>query len=484
MHHKIKLALFSLLALPLTANASGFNAAELSLIWGLPFALILLSIATGPLLFAHTWHHHFGKITAGWTLAFLIPFTLVYGFSTSLHVLVHALVAEYIPFILLLWALYTISGGILVWGNLHGSPRMNTALLAIGTLLASVMGTTGAAMLMIRPILKANDNRKHRVHVVIFFIFLVANIGGGLTPLGDPPLFLGFLKGVDFLWTVQHMLPPVLISAAVLLTVFYILDSRYFAQPDEILPKDPTPDTHFQAAFPAIDGIKIYGKINFLLLLGVIGAVLLSGLWKPESHGFEILGAHLEPQNMARDAILIVLALISLWVTPKQVRAGNEFNFDPIAEVAKLFAGIFITISPVLAMLQAGEKGAFSGVISLVHDAAGQPINTMYFWMSGMLSGFLDNAPTYLVFFNMAGGDAHTLMNGHLFHTLLAVSMGSVFMGALSYIGNAPNFMVKAIAEQRKVPMPGFFGYMAWSFGILVPLFILHTLIFFVWQIF
>ena len=472
MHHKIKLALFPLLALPLTANASGFNAAELSLVWGLPFALILLSIATGPLLFAHTWHHHFGKITAGWTLLFLIPFTLVFGFSESVHLIAHAMVGEYIPFILLLLALYTISGGILVWGNLHGSPKLNTALLAIGTLLAPIMGTTGAAMLMIRPLLKANDNRKHNVHVVIFFIFLVANIGGGLTPLGDPPLFLGFLKGVDFLWTVEHMLAPVLISTIVLLTIFYIIDSRYFAKEGELLPRDPSPDSE--------EGIKLFGKWNFVLLLCVIGAVLLSGMWKPQHPGFDILGTNYPLPNLVRDAILLVLTVVSLIITPKPVRAGNEFNFDPIAEVAKLFAGIFITISPVLAMLQAGEKGAFAGIISLVHDSAGQPINTMYFWMSGMLSAFLDNAPTYLVFFNMAGGDPHELMRGDLFHTLLAVSMGSVFMGALSYIGNAPNFMVKAIAEQRKVPMPSFFGYMAWSFGILIPLFLLHTLIFFV----
>ena len=475
MHHKIKLALFPLLALPLTANASGFNAAELSLVWGLPFALILLSIATGPLLFAHTWHHHFGKITAGWTLLFLIPFTLVFGFGESVHLIAHAMVGEYIPFILLLLALYTISGGILVWGNLHGSPKLNTALLAIGTLLAPIMGTTGAAMLMIRPLLKANDNRKHNVHVVIFFIFLVANIGGGLTPLGDPPLFLGFLKGVDFLWTVEHMLAPVLISTVVLLTIFYIIDSRYFAKEGELLPRDPSPDSK--------EGIKLFGKWNFVLLLCVIGAVLLSGMWKPQHPGFDILGTNYPLPNLVRDAILLVLTVVSLVITPKPVRAGNEFNFDPIAEVAKLFAGIFITISPVLAMLQAGEKGAFAGIISLVHDSAGQPINTMYFWMSGMLSAFLDNAPTYLVFFNMAGGDPHELMRGDLFHTLLAVSMGSVFMGALSYIGNAPNFMVKSIAEQRKVKMPSFFGYMAWSFGILIPLFILHTLVFFVFQI-
>lgn len=465
-----------LLMLPAAARAADFNGADLGFAWGIPFALILLSIALGPLFFAHTWHHHFGKITLGWTLLFLVPFTLVYGFGQSVHLVAHAMIGEYIPFILLLLALYTISGGILVWGNLHGSPKLNTALLAIGTLLASVMGTTGAAMLMIRPILKANDNRRHNVHVVVFFIFLVANIGGGLTPLGDPPLFLGFLKGVDFGWTVQHMFPPVLISAVVLLTVFYLLDSHYFKQAGEILPRDPSPDS-------PPEKIKLMGKRNFLLLGGVVGAVLLSGLWKPDHPGLTVLGAHYELQNLVRDIVLIALAAVSWFTTPKPVRAGNEFNFDPIAEVAKLFAGIFITISPVLAMLQAGEKGAFSGIIALVHDAAGKPINIMYFWMSGILSAFLDNAPTYLVFFNMAGGNPHELMRGELFHTLLAVSMGSVFMGALSYIGNAPNFMVKAIAEQRKVKMPSFFGYMVWSFGILIPLFILHTLVFFVFQI-
>ena len=447
------------------------DGAQLSLLWGIPFALILLSIATGPLLFAHTWHHHFGKITAGWTLLFLLPFMATYGVGAGVGTIAHALVEEYIPFILLLLALYTVSGGILVWGNLHGSAKLNTTILAIGTVLASIMGTTGAAMLMIRPLLKANDNRKHRVHVVIFFIFLVANIGGGLTPLGDPPLFLGFLKGVDFMWTVQHMFMPVLISSVILLLVFYVLDSYYFAQPDEILPRDPTPDSPLQ----------IFGKWNFLLLAGVVGAVLMSGIWKPNV-SIEILGSHYALQNLVRDVILLAITLVSLKFTPNQVRAGNEFNWDPILEVGKLFLGIFITISPVIAILKAGEAGHFAGLIALVHDGAGQPINTMYFWMTGLLSAFLDNAPTYLVFFNMAGGDAPTLMGDMLMRTLLAISMGSVFMGALSYIGNAPNFMVKAIAEQRKVAMPSFFGYMIWSFGILVPLFLLHTLIFFVWE--
>lgn len=476
---RLKTALLPLLLMPTLSHAAGFNGADLSLMWGIPFALILLSIATGPLFFAHTWHHHFGKITAGWTLLFLIPFTIAFGMGESIHLIAHALVGEYIPFIALLFALYTISGGILVWGNLQGSAKLNTALLAIGTALASIMGTTGAAMLLIRPLLKANDNRKHRVHVVIFFIFLVANIGGGLTPLGDPPLFLGFLKGVDFGWTVIHMFVPVLLSSLILLGVFYWLDNHYFSQPDEILPHDPTPTNH-HLHFANIDGIKIYGKINFLLLAGVIAAVLMSGLWKPNM-GVNVLGTMYELQNLIRDIILISLAMVSLHITPKPVRAGNEFNWDPIAEVGKLFLGIFITISPVLAILQAGKEGAFRGLIDLVHTSTGEPINAMYFWMTGLLSAFLDNAPTYLVFFNLAGGDAPHLMTD-LMNTLLAVSMGSVFMGALSYIGNAPNFMVKAIAEQRKVPMPSFFGYMKWSFGILVPLFVLHTLIFFVWN--
>ena len=464
--------LLSLIFVSSHTYAAGMpDGAQLSLLWGIPFALILLSIATGPLLFAHTWHHHFGKITAFWTLLFLLPFMAVYGVGVGMGTIAHALVEEYIPFILLLLALYTVSGGILVWGNLHGSAKLNTLILAIGTVLASIMGTTGAAMLMIRPLLKANDNRKHRVHVVIFFIFLVANIGGGLTPLGDPPLFLGFLKGVDFMWTVKHMFLPVLLSSVILLLVFYFLDSYYFSQPDEISAHDPSPDSPLQ----------IFGKWNFLLLVGIVAAVLMSGIWKPNM-SIEILGSHYALQNLVRDLILLAITIISLKFTPKPIRAGNEFNWEPILEVGKLFLGIFITISPVIAILKAGEAGHFAGLIALVHDNTGQPVNTMYFWMTGLLSAFLDNAPTYLVFFNMAGGDAQILMGNALMRTLLAVSMGSVFMGALSYIGNAPNFMVKAIAEQRKVAMPSFFGYMIWSFGILVPLFFIHTLIFFVWE--
>ena len=253
--------------------------------------------------------------------------------------------------------------------------------------------------------------------------------------------------------------------------MFYLLDSYFYSKEDELEEKDPSPDSP----------LKLYGKFNFLLLVGVVGAVLMSGLWKP-GIAVDIYGTPYELQNLVRDLILVALTIVSLKMTPQQVRAGNEFNWEPILEVGKLFLGIFITIAPVLAILKAGEAGSSAALISLVHDAAGDPINTRYFWMTGILSAFLDNAPTYLVFFNMAGGDAQALMTGTLFHTLLAISMGSVFMGALSYIGNAPNFMVKSIAEQRKVAIPSFFGYMLWSFGILGPIFVLNTLIFFVWK--
>ncbi|NHN76023.1 sodium:proton antiporter [Azotobacter chroococcum] len=467
MKSMLRRLLYLLALSPGLLFAAEVDGATLSLAWGIPFAGILLSIALFPLFASYIWHHHFGKITAFWTLLFLVPFAFAFSLHDTFAVIVHALFAEYLPFIILLFSLYTISGGILVWGNLHGSPRLNTVLLAIGVLLASVMGTTGAAMLMIRPLLRANDNRKHRVHVVVFFIFLVANIGGGLTPLGDPPLFLGFLKGVSFFWTIEHMLLPVLLSSAVLLVVFYFVDCYFYAREDELLPRDPTPDSP----------LRLHGTVNFLLLAGVIGAVLLSGLWKP-GVAFVLMGTPVEGQNLVRDLLMLGLAVVSLRITPRQVRAGNDFNWAPIEEVAKLFAGIFLTIVPVLAILRAGGEGSMAGLMAAVTHPDGAPIDTMYFWMTGLLSGFLDNAPTYLVFFNLAAGDAQVMMS-ELPQTLLAVSMGSVFMGALSYIGNAPNFMVKAIADQRGVLMPSFFGYMGWSCAILLPWFVLLTLVFF-----
>ena len=460
------LCVFALLC-PTLAQAAGLNGAELSLLWSLPFAGLLLSIALFPIFAPAFWHHHFGKIALGWALAFLLPCALWLSPADAGNVVVHAMVDEYLPFIVLLFALYTISGGILITGNLHGSPALNTGILALGAACASIMGTTGAAMLLIRPLLRANDNRRHNVHVVVFFIFLVGNIGGGLTPIGDPPLFLGFLKGVSFSWTYQAMLLPVLTACGLLLLAFYLLDSYYYRK-EGVLPRDPTPDNH---------RLGVQGGFNFLLLAGVVGAVLMSGMWKP---GLElnILGVKVGIQNLLRDGMLLGLAGASLAFTSTRIRDGNEFNWDPIAEVGKLFGAIFITMAPAIAILRAGPDGALAQLVGLVSRADGSPIDLMYFWMTGSLSSFLDNAPTYLVFFNLASGDPALMMTQYS-STLLAISAGAVFMGANSYIGNAPNFMIKAIAEHRGVAMPGFFGYMAWAWVWLFPLFVLLSVLFF-----
>ncbi len=351
---------------------------------------------------------------------------------------------------------------------MHGSPLLNTGILALGAALASLMGTTGAAMLLIRPLIRANDNRGHQVHTVVFFIFIVANVGGSLTPLGDPPLFLGFLKGVDFFWTLQHMLAPMLFVVLILLALFLVIDTVLYRRDVAAgLKRDPTPDSP----------LRIEGVANFGLLLLVLGSVLMSGL---ANTGIEVdvLGQRLALEGLLRDAALLVIAAVSLAVTKKSVHKANEFGWAPIAEVAKLFFGIFITMAPVLLMLKSGTEGAFAPLVRLTSDAAGQPDDAMYFWLAGALSSFLDNAPTYLVFFNLAGGDPQSLMTTQA-TTLLAISCGAVFMGANTYIGNAPNFMVKAIAEERGIRMPGFFGYMLWSGAILLPIFVAMTFVFF-----
>lgn len=455
--------------MPALVHAAELEGQGLAWWWGIPFAGLLLSIALLPLIAPLFWHHHFGKIALAWALAFLVPCAAVFGTGTAVAGAVHAFLAEYIPFIILITALFVVAGGICVRGNLHGTPALNTGLLALGTVLASLMGTTGASMLLIRPLIRANDNRKHAVHIIVFFIFLVANAGGSLTPLGDPPLFLGFLKGVDFFWTARNIFGETLFLCCSLLVIFYFLDRHYYRNREEELPPvmDPTPDAP----------IRFEGKSNFILLFAIVGLVLMSGVWKP-GVSVSVLGTEVELQNIVRDVLLVAVIFVSLWITPQQARKGNEFSWAPIQEVGKLFAGIFITITPVIAMLRAGEAGAFAGVVRAVSGSGGEPIDYMYFWATGILSSFLDNAPTYLVFFNTAGGDPAVLMTT-LASTLAAISCGAVFMGANSYIGNAPNLMVKAIAEERGIKMPSFFGYMAWSGAVLVPLFVVMTFIFF-----
>ena len=535
----------------------GIEGSNLPLWTIIPFVGILLSIAIFPLVAEHFWHHNYGKVSLAWIIIFTIPFLIGYK-GDAWYEIVHIVLLDYVPFIVLLTALFTAAGGICLKGSLRGSPAVNTIIIAIGTALASWMGTTGAAMLLIRPLLRANAWRQHKVHVVVFFIFLVANIGGSLTPLGDPPLFLGFLKGVEFFWTLK-LFPVMLPVSILLLIVFFVFDTLMFKKEG-----NPPDDGEKQP-------LKLDGALNFVFIVCIIGAILFSksladgafkdktvaekmaskiqiaeakmaaakdklsayvsshsddnldqsnvdyhqlrtdhlhavaavnGLRAKKNHdenlGVDIFGVRVPYANLVRDGLMILIAIISLIYTPMyrtvtddhghvipeenaaetNIRAANGFTWEPILEVAKLFVGIFICMIPALKILQAGVDGKLSNVVLAVQSSTNDPINMMYFWLTGVLSSFLDNAPTYVVFFNTAGGDPTSLM-GPMSQTLLAISCGAVFMGANTYIGNAPNFMVKAIAEENDVKMPSFFGYMAWSIPILVPVFILVTLVFF-----
>ena len=429
----------------------------------LPFVGMLLSIALLPLLAPLFWHHHFPKVTAGWALVLLVPFLLAHPHA-GWEAVAHTTIVDYVPFLILIATLFTIGGGIHVRGGLRGTPAGNATLLAIGTFLASLVGTTGAAMLVIRPLLRANEARRHRAHTVVFFIFMVANIGGALTPLGDPPLFLGFLHGVPFFWTLA-VAPEMLTVGAIVLGVYLLVDTVQWRREDAIVRERPDGPR---------EPIRLEGALNLLFLAGVLAAVIASGLW----HGptVNLLGAQQQMENLLRDAILVAMLAGSWLTTPAEVRTANGFSWGPIREVAILFAGIFVTIIPVMAALQAGPKGAFAWLLHAVTAGDGAPHEAAYFWLTGILSAFLDNAPTYLVFFELAGGDAKSLM-GPLAGTLAAISMGAVYMGALTYIGNAPNLMVYAIASEQGVRMPSFFGYLLWTACLLVPLFVVLTLL-------
>jgi Na+/H+ antiporter NhaD/arsenite permease-like protein len=442
----------------------------------IPFAGMLLSIALWPLAAPDFWHHHFGKISTFWALCLAIPFVFSYH-GTATYEILHIMLADYVPFIILLWSLYTISGGILLRGTLSGTPLVNVIMLAIGTALASWMGTTGAAMLMIRPFLRANKDRKNRTFMVVFFIFLVANIGGSLTPLGDPPLFLGFLHGVSFFWTF-NISPHMLTLAAILLCVYFAMDTFFFKKEKASHTKENNGST---AKSEDRVPLALAGTHNFLFLAGVVGAVLMSGMvdWGE----INTLGVHRGIQDWVRDLMLIAMGVLSLVTTSTTIRQDNEFTWFPIKEVAYLFVGIFITMIPCLLILKAGHQGALAPIIYQVQ----QPIH--YFWITGLLSSFLDNAPTYLTFFNTALGSFYAgmpepqavqlLMTENSIY-LKAISTGAVFFGAFSYIGNAPNFMVRAISEESGTPMPSFFGYiLKYSLVFLIPGFIVISLLFF-----
>jgi len=448
-----------------------------SLFWTLPFVLLLLSIAVFPLIPAlhRWWDRNSSKlaVAVGLGLVTCLYYALRgYGFHHSepgaravLSVLDHAVRIDYVPFIVLLFSLYTISGGIHVRGDIPAHPLTNVLLLGIGTLIASFVGTTGASMLLIRPLLQINTERRHVKHTVVFFIFLVSNIGGSLLPVGDPPLFLGYLRGVPFLWTL-HLAPEWLFCSAVVLTVYWVIDhSLYLREPRRAVAEDER----------RREPIRVEGAFNLALLVGVVLAV---GLLVP---GRPLPGTSwVVPAIYLREGVQLGLAAVSLRVTSGSIRRANAFTFHPISEVACLFIGIFVTMQAPIEILRA--RGADLGVVD--------PLR--YFWATGLLSSFLDNAPTYVVFFELAGSvtpaelevgilrGLHTGTGVISVPLLKAISCGAVFMGAMTYIGNGPNFMVKAIAEQAGIRMPTFFGYLGYSLMMLGPVFVLVSLIFFV----
>ena len=426
--------------------ASGHGALAERLPWYsvVPFALLLIAIAALPLVAHHWWERLRNRaiVTVLLSLPILI-YLLIHGRPELAHSMI-----EYLAFIALLGSLFVISGGIVVSGDIRATPGVNTAFLAIGAVLANFIGTTGASMLLIRPFLRTNSERTRVRHLPIFFIFLVSNIGGTLTPLGDPPLFLGYLRGVPFTWTLS-LFPEWLFMVAVLLLIFFLFDSR------ELRRESPGTLREDRAH---VDPIRIRGAHNFIFLLGVLVAVFLPMLWRILAMG--------------------ALAAGSYWSTKRSLHLANRFTFFPINEVAILFAGIFVTVVPALVLLEAHGQ-------SLGVDEPWQ-----YFWLTGILSSFLDNAPTYLTFTSLAlsqtgvsgGGSAPLLQLVHSeegAQLLRAISLGAVFMGANTYIGNGPNFMVKSIVEERRLPMPSFFGFIGWSCAVLFPLFLLVTWIFF-----
>jgi len=435
----------------------------------LPFVGVLLSIAVFPLAAPHFWHRHYPRVAAAWAAVFAVPFLLVYR-SAALDEIVHIFVLDYVPFIILLWGLFTVTGGILVRGTPPGTPAVNTALLGIGTALASLIGTTGAAMLLVRPVLRANAGRRHVAHTVVFFIFLVANIGGCLTPLGDPPLFLGFLHHVPFFWTLS-LLPQMLFTSGLLLALYFWLERRLARGEARTAGEQPA----------RREPLQFEGLYNLGLLGAILAAVLISGTWRPGE--VDVLGMQLGLQGLARDALIVAVGAVSLAITPRRVRRDNGFGWEPIREVALLFAAIFVTIIPALAILRAGTAGPLAGLVRAVREP------WQYYWATGGLSSFLDNAPTYLAFFNLQLGqfypglpepEAVARLVREQGQHLEAVAAGAVFMGANTYIGNAPNFMVRSMAEEAGVPMPSFFGYLfRWALPILIPTFLLVTVVFF-----
>ena len=435
----------------------------------IPFAGMLLSIAIFPLVKEEWWEKHKPWVVAFWSLLFLIPFAVIFGGHIALEHLIEVTLGDYLTFIVLLFGLFCVAGNISLQGDLTGSPKVNIVLLLIGTLLSSWIGTTGASMLMIRPIIRANKWRQRKVQIMVFFIFLISNIGGCLTPVGDPPLLMGFMNGVGFFWSLD-LLPVMLLNVLILLTLFFLIDTKAY--------KKDIADGFKPEIRPESERVKLHldGAHNIAFMLIIVAAVILSGVLPTTfpvfSEGPTIMGVTLSYASIIEIIMILASAYLSFKTTKKEIRDSNHFTWDAIEEVAILFIGIFITMIPALLILKA--RGADLGLT--------QP--WQFFWITGALSSFLDNTPTYLVFFTTAASlgftsGVQTLTSFIPKAILMAISCGAVFMGANTYIGNAPNFMVRSIAEENGIKMPSFFGYMFWSLSSLIPVFLIDMLIFF-----
>ena len=445
----------------------------MNLAFCIPFAGLLLCIAVLPLVKAEWWEAHQPHAIVFWSLLFVLPFAFVYGPGQAFEKVLECIVDDYLTFIILLFGLFCVSGNITLEGDLAGSPRINVGLLLIGTMLSSWIGTTGASMLMVRPIIKMNAWRKRRSHIMVFFIFLISNIGGCLTPIGDPPLLMGFMRGVPFFWSL-HLFPVLLFNVVILLTIFYFLDRRAYRKDiaEGLKPDISKPGTE----------VHILGLHNLIFLAMIVAAVILSGTL-PGMAAFQdaegaVRGIHLFGEvtltypALIEVVIILVAAFLSFKTTSVEIRRKNPFTWGAIQEVAVLFVGIFITMQPALMILKA--NGASLGL--------NKPFEM--FWATGCLSSFLDNTPTYLVFLTTAGALGFTEGMPTILGTvpvamLEAISCGAVFMGANTYIGNAPNFMVKSISDENGIRMPSFFGYLLWSVTFLIPVFLLDMLVFF-----
>ena len=440
----------------------------------IPFAGMLLSIAIIPLIRPEWWEKKKPWVVLFWSLLFLIPFAVAYGLGTASERFLESIIGDYLTFIVLLFGLFCVTGNISLEGDIKGTPLTNTILLLLSALLSSWIGTTGASMLMIRPIIRANKYRPHKTQIAVFFIFLVSNIGGCLTPIGDPPLLMGFMRGVPFFWSLS-LLPVMLMNFGILLIAFFIIDTIFYN-------KDKKLGMSYNIAKEDKKPIRLRGAHNIIYLVMIVVAVILSGIL-PTMPAFqnaegEVIGLHilgevsLTVPAMIEIVIILIAAALSLITTKKEVREANHFSWDAIQEVAVLFVGIFVTMIPALLILKA--KGGELGLT--------EP--WQMFWATGALSSFLDNTPTYLVFMTTAGSlgastGVSTIVGTISQQMLMAISCGAVFMGANTYIGNAPNLMVKSIAEENGMKMPSFFGYMGWSLSCLIPVFIIDMLVFF-----